>query len=108
MLPHLIVAEELIYAEDGISTGASEDLKKATNLATEMVCKYGMLDSLMVSEDVKESKRNIEKILHTEYERAKSILSERINIIEKIAAELCVANYLSGEELERIIEDVKD
>lgn len=102
------VAEELIYAEDGISTGASEDLKKATNLATEMVCKYGMLDSLMVSEDVKESKRNIEKILQTEYERAKSILSEHINIIEKIATELCVANSLSGEELERIIEDVKD
>lgn len=100
------VAEELIYSE--ISTGASEDLKKATNLATEMVCKYGMLDSLMVSEDVKESKRNIEKILHTEYERARSILSEHINIMEKLATELCVSNSLSGEELERIIEDVKD
>ena len=102
------VAEELIYEEDGITTGASEDLKKATNLATEIVCKYGMLDSLMVSEDVKEVKLNIEKILQTEYERAKSILSERIDVIEKIATELCVANSLSREELERIIEYVKD
>ena len=102
------VAEELIYAEDGISTGASGDLKKATNIATEMVCEFGMLNSLMVNEDAKESKLNIEKILQTEYERAKTILSERMNIIEKIATELCVANSLSGEELERIIEDVKD
>ncbi|KAJ1548442.1 ATP-dependent zinc metalloprotease FTSH 4, mitochondrial, partial [Nowakowskiella sp. JEL0078] len=36
------VAEELIFGPDEITTGASSDLEKATSIANEMICRYGM------------------------------------------------------------------
>ena len=40
------VAEEIIFGQDNITTGASSDLEHATRIATNMVTKFGMTDSV--------------------------------------------------------------
>ena len=40
------VAEEIIFGLENITTGASSDLEHATNIATKMVMKFGMTDSV--------------------------------------------------------------
>ena len=42
MLPSHRIAEKLIYGDDGITTGAGSDLRKATEIARDMVIEQGM------------------------------------------------------------------
>ncbi len=102
------VGEELVYSRDGITTGAADDLKKATKLATDIICKYGMVGSLMVNEDTKSMAPEIEKILQAEYDRARTILSERMNVVYKLSDKLIAERSLNKEEIERIINDEND
>ena len=40
------IAEELIFGEDGVTTGASNDIQKATEIARNMVTKWGLSPEL--------------------------------------------------------------
>lgn len=42
------VAEELIYGKDNVTTGASNDLEKVSNLARSMVTTYGMSEKWVI------------------------------------------------------------
>lgn len=98
------------------SMGAESDLKKATNLARDMVVKYGFIARFSkrnvesnVSEDMKD-KINIEvdKIIDDAYELATKILKEHKNVLEKLATELYKKGILIGKEVEKICREEEE
>lgn len=117
------VAEELVF--DEISTGAQNDLEKATELARAMVMDYGMSEvlgpqtfrkreSIFLDLPFKEREliseksailidKEIAKILNTCYDKAKTILEERRETLEILVEKLLQKEVLEGEELEELL-----
>ncbi|CAG2166289.1 unnamed protein product, partial [Oppiella nova] len=113
-------AEELIFGAEKITTGAYDDLKKATNLATHMVKDFGMSDkigvrtfeddhnSLVVVNDLAVSTTEnidseIKKLLQDSYERAKTILKTHSREHKLIAEALLKYETLNAEEVNNIL-----
>ena len=124
------VAEELIFGKDNISTGAGggngSDINQATSLARAMVTKYGMSEELgpveygenqeevflgrsvtqtqSVSEAVAQKiDREIRKLVDEGYNQAKTILTNKIDDLHKIAKALLTYETLTGEDIAKII-----
>ncbi|MFN3920944.1 MAG: ATP-dependent zinc metalloprotease FtsH [Caldimicrobium sp.] len=119
------VAEELIFGE--ISTGAQNDLEKATEIARAMVMDYGMSDilgpqtfrkreALFLDLPFRERElisektailldEEIAKILKVCYDRAKGIIEERKEKLEILVEKLLQKEVLEGEELAKILYD---
>ncbi len=118
------VAEELIYQE--VSTGARDDLLKATDIAKNMVKAYGMSEKLGqmsfdgerqplflqagqsprgsdYSEDTaREIDCEVRRIIDTQHERVTQILNARLPLLRQAAAVLLQKETISGEELHAI------
>ena len=117
------VAEELIIKD--VSTGASNDIERATKIARSMVTKYGMSErvgAIMLGSDQEEvflgrdlahSKEYSEqtaavidaetkRIVDTGYNRAKQILTENIDKLHKVAGVLLEKEKIEAEEFEEI------
>ena len=120
------VAEELIFGHDKVTSGASSDIQMATKLAKDMVTKYGMSKELgpltygeneeevflgrsiakqqHISEDTaKKVDLEIKKIVDEGYQKAKKILTEKINDLHKLAKALLIYETLSGDEIKDLI-----
>ena len=116
------VAEELVLGD--ISTGASQDLKQNTATARKMVEQYGMSDELgpvfyggdqevFIGRDWGHSKEHsesvsgrideeISRILATQHDRAKDILSRNMEGLHRTAALLMKYERVTGEQFERV------
>jgi cell division protease FtsH len=110
------VAEEIVYGE--ISTGAQNDLEKATQIARAMVSQYGMSDKvgpLSLGQDdpnafftgPKISSGTAEKIddevsrlLSEAHDQAERILLQHRDLLDRLAALLLVTETIDGEDLE--------
>jgi cell division protease FtsH len=123
-------AAESIIFED-ISTGAHNDLAKATNIAASMIKEYGMSEKLgqVYFSREKQSRflnipdfpssteysqataemidAEVREIISAQYETAVSILKENMDAIQKSAALLLEKESIDGAELARIIQDAK-
>ena len=120
------VAEELVL--DEITTGASNDIEKATELAHRMICEWGMSESLgpvllgkpneevflgmdiqnrrEYSEDTARSiDREMKSILGDAYRRAKDILQSNISVLHSMAQALLEREVLDAKEIDEIIEN---
>ena len=119
------LAEELIYHE--VSTGARDDLMKATDIAKNMIKAYGMSPTLgQVSFDrdprplflqtgqpqptgeyseqtAREIDDEVRRIVDEQYARVKSLLAERLGILRQAAAVLLQQETITGEELRDIV-----
>ena len=113
-------AEEIVF--DTVTTGAANDIEKATNMARSMVTQYGMskkfgligletvesryLDgrTVMNCSDVTaaEVDKEVMDILKEAYEEAKKLLSENREILDKIAAYLIEKETITGKEFMEI------
>ncbi len=108
------IAELLLYGDrNKVTTGASNDIDRATKIIKEIVTKYGMSDKfgLLNLEDLGLDK---EKVLEEEILLAKElendtikILKENKEILEKIAKELLEKETIYESDLNRIIKGVK-
>ncbi len=120
-------AEELVFSEQ--STGAANDLRDATELATKMVVEYGMSDvvgpmnlgkertNVFLGEEIVRSEnhseelaavvdREIRALLTRAYERAKDLLARNRPALDRIAQELLRRESLDGEEINTVLGDL--
>ncbi len=111
------VAEKLVL--DDISTGASNDIERATNVARDMVTRYGFSEKLgpilygnadhevFLGRDYSQGKNysetvaseidaEIQEIIETAYERAKDILTEHSDLLERSAQYLLKHEKIDG------------
>ncbi len=118
------LAEELVFAE--MTSGASNDIEQATDMARKMVCEWGMSDKLgplsfgkkeeaiFLGREINRSQdyspetavmidAEVKSIVMTEYERAKKILAEQRPALERIANALLEYETLDGEEISVLI-----
>ncbi|HEX6539019.1 MAG TPA: ATP-dependent zinc metalloprotease FtsH [Candidatus Dormibacteraeota bacterium] len=123
-------SEELIFGEENITTGASDDIRKATNLARKMVTEWGMSDKLgpltfgerqeMVflgrdlgeqrnySEDIaSEIDQEVHQLVADAFLRAKQVLREHQVHLETLAERLVEVETMDAVEMDRIISDVE-
>jgi len=101
-------AEEVIFNE--ITTGASNDLSKVTEIAQEMVCSYGMstLGNVTIKDQYIRSNYSkidseIKRIIDECFAEALKIIEENKTTIMEIANYLLDNETMNGEELDRII-----
>ncbi|MBP7795251.1 MAG: ATP-dependent zinc metalloprotease FtsH [Elusimicrobiales bacterium] len=117
-------SEEVVFGE--ITTGAGDDLSKATNYAQKMVMEFGMSEKIgpvslkkddnevflgrdivkqhtYSDETAKSIDDEIKRIINDCYYKAKNILIENKQILDKVVAVLMDKETISGEELDLII-----
>jgi len=120
------IAEEMISGE--YSTGAANDLTKATDIARKMITDYGMSDRFrnvaltsrglnMTGQDRQEPSfqreyaestqqyvdEEVARIIETEYAKAKDILSNKRDILDKISAALLEKETLDEKEFKALL-----
>jgi cell division protease FtsH len=116
-------AEELVFNQ--YTTGASNDLQQATEIATKMVCEWGMSDVLgprayasesggflgneavrkiMSEETAKNIDREVNKIIEQCYQEAVIILEGKIDHLHKLAEVLLREETIDAHDVEIIIE----
>lgn len=110
------VAEQVFFdKEKSLNTGASSDLRKATELAFHILCSYGMEDSLVTlsKAEILQSplaSQYVEKanaILKEEMEKTVSLVEEGRDMIRKTADALIAKNHLTGDEFVKLIQKVE-
>ena len=124
------VAEEVIFGKDNISTGAGggsgSDINQATQLARAMVTKYGMSEEMgpveygenqeevflgrsvtqtqSISEEVAQKiDKEIRKLVDEGYNKAKQILTDKVDDLHKIAKALMTYETLTGDEISDLL-----
>ena len=120
------VAEELVFQE--ISTGASNDIERATNLARRMVTEYGMSKTLgplafchkeeliFLGREINEQRnysdevafeidKEIRQLIDDAYQRAKDVLTQHQDKLEAIAMLLVQNESIEGYELEALFDE---
>lgn len=103
------VAEELIFGENDITTGASNDIQKASNYIVEYLNKFGMDSEMgLFSTEVLDSGHDsklIEKsreLMNQLYQDTKELLLKNHTLLEQITQELLQKESLNNEDILRI------
>jgi len=117
-------SEDLMFAE--LSTGAQDDLEKATDIARDMVMRWGMSEKLghltfgrreeqiFLGRDITEERnyseataveidKEIRKIIEECYQRAKNELNNNVDKLKALAEALLEKEVLDSEEVKKII-----
>ncbi len=118
------VAEEVVFGE--ITTGASNDIERATEIARDMVCRFGMSDTIgpvnyghkqsqvFLGRDISEHRNysentsqaidnEVRRILTESYERARNILQDHRQDLDKLTDLLMEKELLEAAELDELL-----
>ncbi len=118
------VAEQLVFSE--ITTGAQDDLQKATSLANKMVCEYGMSDSMgpvtyrkpegevFLGRDIGHDRGfsettaqqidgEVKRILTGALDKVKDLLEKNRDKLDMLAAALTEKEMLNGDEINTLL-----
>ncbi len=117
-------AEELVFNQP--TTGAGNDIERATQLARKMVCEWGMSEKMgplafgkkeeaiflgrelsrhsdYSEETAREIDSEIRRLVTSNYEKAKSIISEHRDQLESLAQALLKHESLNGEQIDQVM-----
>lgn len=120
------VSETLVFGD--VTTGAQDDLEKATKIARKMVCEYGMSeklgpltlgynqDEVFLGKEISaqpsyspevafEIDKEVRRIVEDAFEQAKKILTENRKELDLVAKYLIERESLDKEELEQLLKD---
>jgi cell division protease FtsH len=120
------VAEEIVM--DEMTTGASNDIEKATELARKMVCEWGMSDSMgpvtystpneevFLGMDITQRREyseatagsidaEVRNILSGAYKKARALLNEHLAILHKMAAALLEKEVLDNTDIQKLLRE---
>jgi cell division protease FtsH len=116
-------AEELVFGHDKVTAGAASDIQQATGIARRYVSQFGLSEKIgpiLVGENETEvflgrelsSRRTVsertaelvdeevKRVIQTAYDRAKQVLTEHRDLLDKIAAALLERETLTREDIE--------
>ncbi|MHC2995092.1 MAG: ATP-dependent zinc metalloprotease FtsH [Candidatus Atribacteria bacterium] len=122
------VAEDIIFKD--VTTGAQNDLERATKIARQMVTEYGMSETLgpitlgrkehqiFLGRDISQERdysdeiankidKEVKKIIENAYSQAKDILIKHKRKLKKIARNLIERETLEGKELDALLNGMK-
>ncbi len=120
------VAEEIVFGPQEVTTGAMNDLERATELARKMVCEWGMSERMgplqfgkreeMIflgreiaqhqdysEQTAMEIDREVRGIAMENYERAKGLIQRRLETLHSLAETLLEREVLDGREIDAIV-----
>ncbi len=120
------IAEDLIFGSDAVTTGASNDIKRATELARNMVTKWGLSElgpqsfgdnqeEVFLGHSVAQNQtisgatmklidEQVRKILDDNYDRAKTILTENIDKLHSMTDALMKYETIDDKQVKEIME----
>ena len=122
------IAEKLIYGEDAVTTGASNDIQRATELAHNMVTKWGLSDNmgpLSYGEDegeiflgrsitqhkavsdltAKAIDEDVRALINRNYQRAEKLLTDNIDKLHTMTKLLMKYETIDSDQIDAIMED---
>jgi cell division protease FtsH len=117
-------AEEIVLKQ--LTTGAGNDLERATEMARKMVCEWGMSEKLgpltfgkkeehiFLGKEITQSREfsehtaetidsEVTRIVMENYKRAKELVGSHVDVLHKLADELLEKEGLDGPEIDRIV-----
>lgn len=116
------LAEEMIHGPDGVTTGASNDIERATQLARSMVTRWGLSDKLgpilygeeetqmpgsgnpnFSSDTSREIDAEVRRIIDEAYRAAKQILEDNQDILHAMKAALMEYETLDSEQVDDLM-----
>jgi len=126
------IAEEIIFGEEEVTTGASNDLQQVARVARQMITRFGMSDRLgpvalgrqngnmFLGRDIASDRdfsdttaatidEEVRKLVDEAYQRAKDVLVSNKHILDKLSAMLIEKETVDAEELQELLaeNDVK-
>jgi cell division protease FtsH len=126
------IAEEIIYGNEEVTTGASNDLQQVARVARQMVTRFGMSEvlgpvalgrqqgNMFLGRDIASERdfseqtassidAEVSKLVEQAYKRAKTVLQENRTILDRLASMLVEKETVDAEELQQLLStnDVK-
>ena len=120
------IAEQLIYGQDALNTGASNDIQQATDMARSMVMEYGMSEKLgwlryrdnqdevflghsvsrnqhMSEQTARLIDEEVRRLVEEGEIKAREVLTDNLDELHRLAAALLEYETLTGDEAKRVI-----
>ena len=126
------IAEEIIFGDEEVTTGASNDLQQVTRVARQMITRFGMSDRLgpvalgrqngnvFLGRDIASDRdfsdetaaaidEEVRNLVDQAYRRAKEVLTENRHVLDKLASMLVEKETVDADELQEVLanNDVK-
>tara|TARA_B000000609_G_scaffold11681_1_gene7287 strand:- start:441 stop:860 length:420 start_codon:yes stop_codon:yes gene_type:complete len=120
------VAEEIVYGEEEVTTGASNDLQQVANVARQMITKFGMSDKIgpvalgrsqggmFLGRDIASERdfsedtaatidSEVSELVDSAYKRATKVLTENRGMLDEMAEMLIERETIDSEDIQDLI-----
>eukprot|EP00276_Gloeochaete_wittrockiana_P002981 CAMPEP_0184657030 /NCGR_PEP_ID=MMETSP0308-20130426/16920_1 /TAXON_ID=38269 /ORGANISM="Gloeochaete witrockiana, Strain SAG 46.84" /LENGTH=786 /DNA_ID=CAMNT_0027094397 /DNA_START=76 /DNA_END=2436 /DNA_ORIENTATION=+ len=115
------IAEEIVFGEENVTTGASNDIQQVTNLARRMVTQFGMSKKVGAIRNVQQSffsggdqispetqsliDREVKELVDAAYERGTRLLLENRAVLDRMAELLIERENIGAEDIKALMEE---